>query len=353
MKGFYFISTESYSGKTGLILGLGLKLKEKNYLIGYFKPIGNLPKRFKNMTIDEDADYIAQVLELKEPLQSISPIVLTEETIEEILREGDFGYEERIKESFDHISQGKDVVLVEGGSGLAEGKFIKLATKDIPNLLDLLVILVAKGDNLRVIDEILEAKEELKERLFGVIFNYLPPGSEEKMEGVVKPFVKEKGINVLGVIPMDKTLLGVTIEEIVSSLKGKFLCCPEKGSELVETFMVGAMGQEKALRFFRRKGEKAVITGGDRADVQLAALETPTKCLILTGNLHPSPVVVSRSEELGVPIVLVPDDTFTTIEKMEMLIGRVRVHEPQKLKKMKTLVEEHVDLEQIYQAIKQ
>jgi len=45
--------------------------------------------------------------------------------------------------------------------------------------------------------------------------------------------------------------------------------------------MVGAMGQEQALNFLEVKANKAVITGGDRADVQLAALETSTKCLIL------------------------------------------------------------------------
>ena len=49
--------------------------------------------------------------------------------------------------------------------------------------------------------------------------------------------------------------------------------------------MLGAMGAELALKFFRTKPDKIVITGGDRADIQLAALETDTKCLVLTGNL--------------------------------------------------------------------
>ena len=37
--------------------------------------------------------------------------------------------------------------------------------------------------------------------------------------------------------------------------------------------LVGAMSVESALSYFRRKPNKAVITGGDRADIQLAALE--------------------------------------------------------------------------------
>ena len=58
------------------------------------------------------------------------------------------------------------------------------------------------------------------------------------------------------------------------------------------------------MTYFRRKPNKAVITGGDRADIQLAALETSTRCLILTGNLYPSPAVLNRAEELCVPVLL-------------------------------------------------
>lgn len=49
---------------------------------------------------------------------------------------------------------------------------------------------------------------------------------------------------------------------------------------MVEHLMIGAMDVDSALTYFRRKPNKAVITGGDRPDIQLAALETSTKCTI-------------------------------------------------------------------------
>ena len=116
--------------------------------------------------------------------------------------------------------------------------------------------------------------------------------------------------------------------EIVDALGGTVLSAEDHLDDRVETFMVGAMGQDKALRFFRRKARKAVITGGDRADVQLAALETNTSALVLTGNFPPSSIVLARAEELGVPMVLVDMDTLTAVEHMEQLLGRVRLHEP-------------------------
>jgi len=115
--------------------------------------------------------------------------------------------------------------------------------------------------------------------------------------------------------------------------------------------MVGAMGQEKALRFFRRVANKAVITGGDRADIQLAALETSTKCLILTGGFQPSAIVLGRAEELGVPMVLVPYDTLTTVEKTEKIVGHLRIHEAQKVARLKEILTEQVTIDEIKKSI--
>ena len=91
--------------------------------------------------------------------------------------------------------------------------------------------------------------------------------------------------------------------------------------ELVEHFMIGAMNVESALSYFRKVSNKAVITGGDRSDIQLAALETPTKCLILTGELYPNASILGRAQEVGVPIVVVRADTANTLEVCENPFG--------------------------------
>ena len=147
-------------------------------------------------------------------------------------------------------------------------------------------------------------------------------------------------------------LSSVSVKEISELLGGQIICAEDKVNELVETFMVGAMGQEQALKFFRRKANKAVITGGDRADVQLAALETSTKCLILTGNFQPSTIVLGRAEELGVPMILVNFDTLTAVEKVGEIIGRVRFHEIKKIDKMVEVVRKYVDIDRLLEISK-
>ncbi|MBC7106242.1 MAG: hypothetical protein H5T97_09900, partial [Firmicutes bacterium] len=81
---------------------------------------------------------------------------------------------------------------------------------------------------------------------------------------------------------------------------------------------------ESALGYFRRAANKAVVTGGDRAEIALAALETSTSVLILTGGLYPDVRVVARAEERGVPVILVYYDTFTTVEKMGTVARHLR-----------------------------
>ncbi len=318
-------------------------MKEKGIKIGYFKPYGFWVQQVEGGFVDEDALCVAQTLDLKDELQDLSPVFLNTERRLSLVEEEETSVERRIVNSFQNVSRNKDVVFVEGGASFFEGETFGLSASRLSGKLNLSVIVIIKGEPIISLDDALASVSIFSDKLLGIIFNCVPVSSFEQID-VVKKEALKKGVKVFGFIPEDRTLLGITVEELVKKLGGKILCCEEKKEEIVETFMVGAMGQEKALHFFRRKRDKAVITGGDRADIQLAALETPTKCLILTGGFYPSPFVLSRAEELGVPVILVPDDTFTVVDKTEHLLGRVKIHEPEKVQRLINLLEENLDL---------
>jgi BioD-like phosphotransacetylase family protein len=115
--------------------------------------------------------------------------------------------------------------------------------------------------------------------------------------------------------------------------------------------MVGAMTEESALRRFRKQPNKAVITGGDRTDIQLAAMETSTTCLILTGNLHPSNLIIKQAEAMNVPILLVPGNTMETIESLDSIFGKTRLGQKEKLDKFMGYVKENLDLKRLDKAL--
>jgi len=91
----------------------------------------------------------------------------------------------------------------------------------------------------------------------------------------------------------------------------------------------------------------AVVTGGDRVEIQQAALETSTQCLILTGQLPPPPFILNRAEELEIPILSVDLDTLTTVEIIDRTFGQVRVHEPIKIECIRSLMNQHFDIERL------
>jgi hypothetical protein len=111
------------------------------------------------------------------------------------------------------------------------------------------------------------------------------------------------------------------------------------------------MGAEAALAYFRRKPRKAVITGGDRPDIQMVALETSTRCLILTGNIRPVSSVVSRAEDQSVPIILTRHDTMSAIEQIDDFFGRTRFHQKHKLERLDQLLEEQMDFQSLYEGL--
>ncbi|HEY3374004.1 MAG TPA: phosphotransacetylase family protein [Candidatus Aquicultor sp.] len=343
----YIVSTEPYSGKTGICLSLGLELKQRGYKVGYMKPIGTVPGRIDSRTVDLDAYHVLQRLDTGDHIEDVSPISLTRQFIHAHLRGEQQDSMHVIQAAFDRISKDKDVVLLENGADVNEGRFIGASAYQIAHTLHSKTLLVAKFRSELVIDDILEAKDLLGEDFLGVVFNQVPRSERAVMEMMV-PYLTRHGINVYGALPQDRTLMAVTVGEIAQHLNGTVLTATNMTDELVENIMVGAMGQEKALRFFQRTSNKAVITGGDRSDVQLAALETPTKALILTGSLQPSPIVMARAEELGVPMVLVDLDTLQAVEKTDELVGRVRIHQKEKVDRFHTLVRNGINLERLF-----
>ena len=107
------------------------------------------------------------------------------------------------------------------------------------------------------------------------------------------------------------------------------------------------MNVNSAMEFFRKRRNMAVVTGADRTDIQLAALEASTQCLILTGAGDPLLQLINRAEELDVPILKVEKDTLSTVEVIEHAFGHVRLHESVKATYAFRLVDEHCDLDKL------
>jgi BioD-like phosphotransacetylase family protein len=210
------------------------------------------------------------------------------------------------------------------------------------------VLLVHPWTDSCSIDPLLAAQAQLGENLAGVVLNAVNPDLVPQLRAELLPALERLGLPVLGVMPQSPLLRSVTVEELALRLGAEVLCCPERLDLLVETLSIGAMNVNSAMEFFRRRRNMAVVTGADRTDIQLAALEASTQCLILTGAGDPLPQLLNRAEELEVPLLKVEHDTLTTVEVIEQAFGHVRLHEVVKASFAFRLVEEHCDFERLF-----
>lgn len=351
MRTIIITSTKPYTGKSGLAVALITYLADHGLDVGYFKPYGTMPVTVDGLVTDEDALYINQVLLRPSELKDVCPVVRSQALVERVLTSGESPVSrDAVLAAFRRCAEGRDVMVVEGPTEPSQGACVGLHAHAVAEMLDAPVLLIDRPRPTDLPEDALWVCEQLGARLGGVVLNGIDESRLQVARTKVAPFLEGRGIAVFGVIEHDPTLGAVTVAEIVDVLGGTVLTAPDRLSDTVESYMVGAMGQDKALRFFRRKVNKAVITGGDRADVQLAALETSTRCIVLTGNQLPGAAVMSRAEELGVPMISVDTDTLTAVERMETLLGRVHLHDPEKAARIRALFERDVDVPRLLAA---
>lgn len=344
METIVITSTRPFAGKSGICIALIKELEARGMDVGYFKPFGTMPERVDDRLTDRDAHYINGSLRRPSDPADVCPVVKTRELLESAMAGAEPDLRGKVREAFDRVSQGRDAVIVEGPSDVFQALALRLSICQLAELLGSQVLLVDNPEHIDFPDEVLGAADCLHEHLAGVVFNRVDAPQWDYITQHVAAFIAARGIPCFGSIPVDPLLASVSVTEIVAALGGTVLTAEERLGSAVESVMIGAMGQEKALRFFRRRARKAVITGGDRADVQLAALETNTSALVLTGNFPPSSMVLARAEELGVPMVLVDMDTLTAVERVEQLLGRVHLHEPAKVARIRELLSANVAL---------
>ncbi len=354
MKALYITSIENFSGKTAVLLAIGKRLQAEGYSVGYFKPVSYEAVLSGSTYIDEDVTFVRNVLALPQHPTELAGAVVPQQRLPECLNAEDrCAFREQIAETYKALKpEEKDVVLLEGGGSLRQGYALGISTPMVAEMLGSKVLAVVKyAGRMRVLDDSLTAQFRLGERLLGVILNRVP---EEEMPfalDIAIPFLESEGIPVLGALPEMASLAAISVGELAQALAAEVLHGEALMDNLIETVMVGAMGAQQALSRFRRSPNKAVVTGGDRSDIQLAALETSTVALVLTGNLTPSAAVLERAAQQGVAVLLVKENTMETIETVEQVFGKTRLGQPKKLARFEALMAEHVDYKRLFELL--
>lgn len=347
----YVASTETFVGKSAVCMALMSHMRKNGYKIGYMKPVSVSVNHSSPETVDEDAVLIKQRLGLDTPVEKMAPVQVTSRVVDDILNGQVPSYTDTLLDAYRTVYQGKDIVVLEGTNRWVEGALLDLTTDQVISMFDAPVLLVCRYHSTLTVDNILTVQRYLNNRVIGVLINQIEPSHFDFVQSRIAPYLEQRGIQVLGILPQEPFLASVSVGELMDQLDGQYIGSPEWRSKLIMSLMVGAMGVDPGLSHFRRRANKAVFTGGDRTDIQLVALETSTSVLVLTGNIRPSLHVLNRAEEKEVPIIVVPGDTIGAVERAEKLFGRVRFQQHAKFQRFTELMDEHFAYQRLYDTL--
>ena len=336
-------STRRNAGKTGVIIGMAKAMGEK---FGYVKPFGDRLFYRKKRLWDYDSALIVNIFNLDGDPEEMSigydhakiRYMYDEQTIRE-----------RLSNLIMNLKGGEDIVFVEAGQNLTYGASVNLDAVSLARHMDGKLVIVLSGDDEMIMDDLSFAKRyvDLSSVDFrGVILNKVK--DPDDFRNTYGDSIERMGIDVIGIIPYKRELTHMTVNTLVERMFVKVIAGDGGLGNVIHNIFIGAMSGTTAQMdpLFKREN-KLIITGGDRSELIVAALESDTACVILTNNIVPSPAIISKASELNVPLLLVSDDTYQValqIDSMDIVVAK---NETDKIDLLATLVAENVDVGKI------
>lgn len=325
MAALYITSPQAGAGKTLVCAGLGRHLKGKGRKVGFFKP---LVAAIKSKPADSDTAFMKRILSLKEPLEELCPVI---------------GGEGKVKTAYAKAARGKDIVIIEGVWRQRPGGKAAEASYEIAKALEAKVIVVEGYSPDLFKTNLADKYKGFGADLLGVVINKVPLSRMEAVRGL--------GGAVVGVIPEDRTLLSLSVAELAELVEGKIVNDAAGSAELVESYMLGALSVDSGLDYFGRKANKAVVVRGERPDMQLAALETSTRCLVISGDGSPIYAVLKGAEDKGIPVIVTEVDTASVVDSLEQALGMTKFNQEKKLPRLAEIMKQHFDFKALYKGL--
>jgi len=129
---------------------------------------------------------------------------------------------------------------------------------------------------------------------------------------------------------------------MAEALEADTLFADGRAEEVIERLTIASISADPGQAYFARFGRQAVVVRYDKPDLQLAALNAGSRCLILSGGQMPLPHVSERAESEGVPLLITDKGTVAAFQALEDLFVNSRFG-PQKAERIGQLAAEHLD----------
>ena len=328
------------SGKTCLIGALLARLKSEGRRVAYYKPLS------LNVDDDPDATFIREQLLSGDGLPDVpAPRLLPQEASTDQV---DLAL---VRQTASDLNAAVDVVLIEGPDAHSDAGFSSPLSSDMAAALDCPTLLLVRYSDKLDAGSVTSACEAYGGRIAGVVINCVPPYRGHTVDRGLASGIRAAGVNLLGAIPEDRTMITVTVQQVADHLGARWVQEPVNTDVHVDRFLIGGNIMDSGTTYFGRYSNQAVIVRAERPDIQLASLMEDTKCLVLTGGGDPTDYIKAEALQRDVPLMAVDDTTLNTAEALSGIIDRATSHSLRKVERFRELLDRHVDMDALAAAL--
>ncbi|MEM9820239.1 MAG: AAA family ATPase [Bacteroidota bacterium] len=362
-KAIYVAATGQHVGKTTSTLGLIAALKSLNPGgVGYCKPVGQQITEMIDLKVDKDAFLFSEIMQFELSSEIHSPVILGRGATTSFLdRPEDFPYNKKIKDAAHFLHQNNEMVVYEGTGHPGVGSIVGLSNADVAKMLDAKVVLVVEGGIGNTIDKLnmsLSLFREKKVPIIGIIINKVLPQKIDKVRHYVTKKLDMMGLNLLGILPYEKSMSNPIMKTVTRAVKGRILYYGQQLANRVEQIIPGSLIEE--VPHFSRQNNLLLVVSYKRADEALKRIEaltmgnhSPLSGILLTGEgklevPHENyPLHMDYIRKYQLPVISTHLDTLGAFTKINQIEVKINTSTPWKVERAIQLIKENVNLDLI------
>jgi len=359
IKSIFIATTEPYSGKSIVALGIVNMLLAKAHKVSYFKPIVNEDPAEKK---DVDIQTIVEYFNL--PIAYEDTYAYTrQQAMHQMEAENQSRLIETVINKVKTLEEAYDFTVIEGSDYLGEGTAFEFeANLTIAKNIGAPVVLVVSGSE-KTTEQIIASVQSALHNFFSrdvqvlaLVVNKVKADAVAEVNERLKQLVLKD--TIVSVIPENKNLQNPTMKDIHDQLGGTLLAGEDQLSNQVDNYVTGAMHLPHFLNHI--KENVLIVTPGDRGDIIIGALQANLSSnypkvagIVLTGGIIPEEPILRLVEGLqtSVPIIALSTSTFRTSALLGSINSRITSVNVKKIELAITTFENYVDVAALDQKI--
>lgn len=358
-KNIFIATSEPYSGKSIVALGLVNMLLGKTQRVGYFKPIVNTyPLEGKDIHVQTIIEHFGLPINYEDTYA-----VTRQEAMRQIEGDSQGQMMDLVISKFKKIEENYDFTVIEGSDFIGEGAAFEFeANISIAKNLGAPVIMVVSGEDkttaqvVNSVHTMLRNFEAREIQVLAIVANRIKPDQVDDVQELLT--VQLPTESILAVIPEDKGLQSPSMKEIYENLGGKLLFGEDQLTNQVDNFVTGAMNVPNFLNHI--KENVLIVTPGDRGDIIIGALQANLSTsypkiagVVLTAGSEPEEPIIRllQGSQTVFPIIAVKTGTFQTITQIDSIKPRITTDNVKKIQLAIDTFSKYMDMESLDQKI--